>query len=103
MPYYYTVLCKNGDVQHLGTFVSNDGIERVIAVAIRYCSVHGRNAAIGSEWEFAVIDDDIPSSTIAQTWVDSLELQGDEFKHGDYLYVLEGFRSPYDLPVYLSV
>lgn len=88
----YTATEKDGDQVLIGTYTSQDGIERIISESRRYCSVHGVTASIGSEWEYAVIgeDDDCYGSTVAQVWVDSLEEMGDVFNPQDYTYIEEG-------------
>jgi len=73
-----------GDLQWLTTFTSSDGVERIIAQSVAYVSVHGPSAAIGSQWEFAVNGEDEYSPSIAQTWVDSLESQGEVFLPENY-------------------
>ena len=94
----YTVIDKTGDVQYISTWVSSDKIERIIACDTCYCSVHGRSAVIGSQWELAVHGKDEYCDTVAQTWVNSLEGEGDIFNPEEFSYITEGRVSTYSLP-----
>jgi hypothetical protein len=83
----YQVRHQNGDVSDICTYASSDGVERMVEVSTAYCSVHGSNASVGSHWEFAVINEDEYSSSVAQTWVSSLEFEGDIFDKANYASV----------------
>ena len=90
----YTVQYKNLDSGYISTIIDPDGVERIIGEEIGYTSVHGTDAAIGSEWQFAVIGEDEYNPLIAQVWVDSIDGHGDEFNPSDYLSVQTG-RKPF--------
>ena len=90
----YTVLTKEGDSAYIVTIIGNDETERIIGEEVGYTSVHGMDAPIGSEWQFAVIGEDEYNPLIAQVWVDSIDGHGDEFNPENYLSVQTG-RKPF--------
>ena len=90
----YTVLTEQGDSAYIFTIVGNDGTERIVGEEVGYTSVHGPGAAIGSEWQFAVIGEDEYNPLVAQVWVPSIDGCGDPFNPSDYLVVKEG-RKPF--------
>lgn len=86
----YTVLYKNNDSGYVSTYISDDGVERVIGEEIAYTATHGPNAAIGSSWKFAVPGEDESDPCIAQFWRESLEGVGYPFRSSDYIHSQEG-------------
>jgi hypothetical protein len=83
----YFCIDQVGDHRWISTHTSSDGVERIVREQVAYASVHGSNASIGGEWEYAVNGEDEYASTVAQTWVDSLEGVGDVFNSADFASV----------------
>lgn len=93
----YTVIDQSGDFQLVATFVSADGVERIIGTQTSYTGTHGRNASIGAAWDYSVIgeDEDDYGGSTAQVWVSSLEGEGDAFDPCHYKHVSNGYLSPF--------